>query len=103
MKHLAHLNKYFLKFKWYLILGTIFTIISNLFGVIPAQVVRHSLDLVKETIDIYFLYDGTKLQTSMYEIFAFSIALFGGLILVMALLVAWLIRLLLIHLTIIIL
>ncbi|MCU0340246.1 MAG: ABC transporter ATP-binding protein/permease [Spirosomaceae bacterium] len=86
MKALAHLNKYLVKYKWYLILGTLFTIISNLFGVIPAQLVRYALDLVKETIDIYFLFDGTKIQSNLYDIFAFSILLYGILILVMALL-----------------
>jgi ATP-binding cassette subfamily B multidrug efflux pump len=86
MKNLAYLNKYLLKYKWYLILGTVFTIISNLFGVIPAQVVRHALDLVKETIEIYFLYDHTTIQKSMYEVFAYSLAVYGILILAMAIL-----------------
>lgn len=67
-------------------MGTLFTIISNLFGVIPAQVVRHALDLVKETIDTYFLYNNTKLQKSMYDVFAYSISVYGILILVMAIL-----------------
>lgn len=86
MKHLAYLNKFLVKYKWYLILGTVFTIISNLFGVIPAQVVRHALDLVKETIDVYFLFNGTKIQTSMYDVFTTSISIYGLLILLMAIL-----------------
>lgn len=86
MKHLAHLNKYLVKYKWYLIWGTIFTIVSNLFAVIPAQVVRHALDMVRDNIDIYFLFKGTRLQSEMYGVFTFSIALFGGLILLMAML-----------------
>lgn len=84
MKHLSYLNKYFIKYKWYLILGIIFTIISNLFGIIPAQIVRHALDLVKETIDVYFLFKGSGLQNSFYDIFAQSIATYGLLILAMA-------------------
>ncbi|MET3128119.1 ATP-binding cassette subfamily B protein [Arcicella rosea] len=86
MKSLKHLNQYFLKYKWYLILGTLFTFISNLFGVVPAQIVRYALDLVKETIDLYFLYDGFVSQKMVYEFFAFSILLYGSLILVLALL-----------------
>ncbi|MDI9878262.1 ABC transporter ATP-binding protein [Flectobacillus longus] len=86
MKALKHLNKYFFQYKWYLILGTLFTFISNLFGVVPAQIVRYALDLVKETISFYFLYDGFGAQTVVYEIFAFSILLYGSLILIMALL-----------------
>ncbi|HAK76296.1 MAG TPA: ABC transporter [Runella sp.] len=86
MKALAHLNKYLVKYKWYLILGTLFTIISNLFGIIPAQLVRYALDLVKDTLDVYFLFEGSKIQSSFYDIFAFSILLYGMLILAMALL-----------------
>lgn len=86
MKSLAYLNKYLVKYKWYLILGTIFTIISNLFGIIPAQIVRHSLDLVKDTLDLYHLYEGTSVQTTVYDTFTYSIFIYGLLILVMALL-----------------
>ena len=86
MKALSHLNKYLLKYKWYLIWGTAFTIISNLFGIIPAQLVRYSLDLVKETLDIYFLYNGSRLQSNLYDVFAYSILFYGLLILAMALL-----------------
>lgn len=86
MKALAHLNKYLVKYKWYLILGTLFTIISNLFGIIPAQLVRYALDLVKDTLDVYFLFEGSKIQSNFYDIFAFSILLYGMLILAMALL-----------------
>ncbi|KQS33567.1 ABC transporter ATP-binding protein [Dyadobacter sp. Leaf189] len=86
MKSLKYLNKYLWKYKWYLILGIIFTVISNLFGIIPAQLVRYALDLVIETLDIYYLYNGVSLQSKMYDIFAFSILLYGLLILLMALL-----------------
>ena len=86
MKALSHLNKYFVKYKWYLIWGTIFTIVSNLFGIFPAQLVRYALDLVRETLDIYYLYDKSPLQTTLYDIFAFSILLYGLLILGLALL-----------------
>lgn len=86
MKALKYLNQYLWKYKWYLILGTVFTIISNLFGIIPAQLVRYALDLVVETLDIYYLFGGSALQSKMYDIFAFSILLYGLLILAMALL-----------------
>lgn len=86
MKALAHLNKYLVKYKWYLILGTLFTIISNLFGIIPAQLVRYALDLVKDTLDVYFLFEGSRIQSNFYDLFAFSILLYGLLILAMALL-----------------
>lgn len=86
MKALKYLNQYLWKYKWYLILGIVFTIISNLFGILPAQLVRYALDLAIETLDIYYLFGGTTLQSKMYDIFAFSILLYGLLILAMALL-----------------
>ncbi|GGC00623.1 ABC transporter ATP-binding protein [Dyadobacter sediminis] len=86
MKALKYLNQYLWKYKWYLILGIVFTIISNLFGILPAQLVRYALDLVIETLNIYYLFDGASLQSEMYDIFAFSILLYGLLILAMALL-----------------
>ena len=86
MKALSHLNKYFLKYKWYLIWGTVFTVASNLFGIFPAQLVRYALDLVRETLDIYYLYDKSPLQASLYDVFATSLLLFGVLTLVLALL-----------------
>ncbi len=86
MKHLAYLNKYLFKYKYHLLLGTLFTIISNLFAVVPAQIVRYSFDLVKETIDQYFLLKDFAAQEHILSIFARSILLYGVVILVMAVL-----------------
>jgi ATP-binding cassette, subfamily B, multidrug efflux pump len=86
MKSLSHLNKYFFKYKWYLILGAFFTLISNLFGIVPAQLVRYSLDLVNQNINNYFLLNGFTLQKSFYDIFAKTVLFYGVLILIMALL-----------------
>lgn len=49
-RHLKALNKYFVKYKWRLILGLIFIAISNLMAVIPAQVIRYLLDFVSDNI-----------------------------------------------------
>ncbi|QKZ11114.1 ABC transporter ATP-binding protein [Spirosoma sp. KUDC1026] len=86
MKALSYLNKYLLKYKWYLIWGTVFTAISNLFGIFPAQLVRYALDLVRETLDVYYLYDQSPVQSKLYDVFAFSLLLFGVMTLALALL-----------------
>jgi ATP-binding cassette subfamily B multidrug efflux pump len=86
MKELAYLNKYFYKYKLYLFWGIVFTLISNLFGIVPAQVVRNALEMVKSNIDLYFLFENSSLQISSYKIITFSIAVFGILILAMAIL-----------------
>lgn len=86
MKDLAHLNKYFFKYKYHLILGTVFIIISNLFGVIPAVVVRHSFDLIQGSFQVYRGFEGFDLQSNTYDLFASSILIFGMVILVSAIL-----------------
>lgn len=86
MKHLAYLNKYLLKYKYHLLLGMLFTVISNLFAVVPAQIVRYSFDLVRETIDQYFLLRGFASQQQTVAVFSRSILFYGIVILVMAVL-----------------
>ncbi len=46
MKSLKHLNKYFFKYKWLLLVGGIFVVAQNFGAIYPAQVVRRSLDAV---------------------------------------------------------
>jgi ATP-binding cassette subfamily B multidrug efflux pump len=86
MKDLAYLNKFFIKYRWYFIPGILFVIISNVFGVLPAQVIRVAFDLVTENIAIYRLYSGFNNQDVIYDIFGSSLLLFGVLVLVLALL-----------------
>ncbi|MDB5159369.1 MAG: ATP-binding cassette, subfamily [Mucilaginibacter sp.] len=83
MKDLAYLNKFFVKYKWHLIPGVLFVIISNIFIVLPAQVVRVALDLVIENIGVYNLFTGFNRQNVVYDIFGYSLLLFGTLILVL--------------------
>jgi len=86
MKDLAYLNKFFYKYRWRLIPGVLFVIISNIFGVLPAQVIRVAFDLVTENIALYRLYSGFNRQEVIYQIFGSSLLLFGVLVLVLALL-----------------
>ena len=46
MKHLAYLNKYLLKYRMLILLGSVFILISNLFALYPAEFVRKALDAV---------------------------------------------------------
>lgn len=85
MRHLFYLNKYFYKYRWYLLPGLLFVIVSNYFGVLPAQVIRVAFDLVKENISLYRLFDGFNRQEEVYQIFGSSLLLFGILILSLAL------------------
>src|SRR5438105_2927780 len=86
MKELRYLNKYLIKYKWHLVFGTLFVIISNIFQIVPAQLVRHSLDLVIENITIHQSFAGLDLQNDFLSVFSFGIFMYAGLILLMALL-----------------
>lgn len=50
MKSLKHLNKYFFKYKWLLLIGGIFVVAQNFGAIYPAQVVRRSLDAVVDAM-----------------------------------------------------
>ncbi|RKR84770.1 ATP-binding cassette subfamily B protein [Mucilaginibacter gracilis] len=86
MKHLAYLNKFLYKYRWHLIPGIIFVTISNIFGIIPAQIIRIAFNLVTENISTYQLLNGFEQQPMVYSIFGSSLLLFGTLVLVLALL-----------------
>lgn len=85
MKDLAYLNKFFYKYRWRLIPGVLFVVISNIFSVLPAQVIRIAFDLVTENIGVYQLFFGFDRQRLIYDIFGSSLLLFGALVLVLAL------------------
>lgn len=86
MKELLYLNKYLIKYKWHLILGLIFIIISNYFQILPAQMVRYSIDLVVDNIKVYRSFQNTSAQPEFMSVFGKSILIYAGLILLMALL-----------------
>lgn len=86
MKHLRFLNKYFYKYKWWIIPGVFFVVISNIFGVVPAQVIGHAFNLITENIQIYNLFEGFERRTIIYDIFSNSLFYFGMLVLVLYLL-----------------
>lgn len=86
MKELAYLNKFFYKYRWRFLPGVLFVIISNLFAVLPAQVIRIAFDLVNENIAIYRLFNGFERQKLIEIIFAQSLLFFGLIVLALALL-----------------
>ncbi len=86
MKELRYLNKYLLKYKWHIIWGALFVIISNAFQILPAQMVRHAIDLVIDNIRVYRSFDQVDVQNDFFEVFAYGILVYALLILIMALL-----------------
>lgn len=86
MKHLSRLNKYFLKYKWWIIPGSIFVVISNIFGVVPAQVIGYAVDLITENIQVFNLFYGFDRQAIIYDIFSSNLLFFGLLVIALYLL-----------------
>lgn len=84
MKELKYLNKYLAKYKWLIILGTLFIIISNVFQIVPAQLVRHAIDLVTDNIRVFQSLEGTSSQKDFFKVFAYGILIYAGLIVLMA-------------------
>ncbi len=68
-----------------MLLGILFTILTIIFQILPAQIVRYSLDLVVENIALYKLFSGGNLETAFYNHFASGILIFAILILSLAL------------------
>lgn len=86
MKELSYLNKYLYKYKYHLILGILFTIISNVFQIIPAQLVRYALNLVTDNVSLYRSFDQVANQGDLFDVFTGSVIIYAVLILIMALL-----------------
>lgn len=86
MKSLSSLNKYFWKYKFYLIWGIITVIASNLFTIYPAQIIRTALDMIGELLSIRELTKGFEIQAGLMQTINRSLLLFGGLMVGIAIL-----------------
>src|ERR1700761_6928210 len=85
MKDLAYLNKFLYKYRWRLIPGILFVVISNFFNLLPAKIIDQALNLTTENVGTYELFAGFHRQSMVYQIFGSSLLLFGILVLVMSL------------------
>ncbi len=86
MKELAYLYKFFLKYKWRLVLGTAFITLSNFFQVLQPQMIREALDLVIENINLYPLTAGFGAREVYVQKIGGLLLYFGGLVIVLAVL-----------------
>ncbi len=85
MKELAHLNKYFYKYRYRFLIGILFVAAQNYFRVLQPQAIRYALDLVVENLGLFQSSDGFVLQTNYYQYLAKILLLFGGAVLILAL------------------
>ena len=85
MKSLKHLNKYFYRYRYRLILGMLFVIISNLFSAFPAKAVSLAIDLLLDNLYTYKLFEFTNLQVAVSLNVTKVVLIFAVLIIVFAL------------------
>ncbi len=85
MNNLKYLNKYLLKYKGRLLLGTFFVFLSNYFRVWQPKFVREALDLVYDNINLIGYYEDTSIQSQVFASFGRSLFLFGVIVVVLAL------------------
>ncbi|MEL6591888.1 MAG: ABC transporter ATP-binding protein [Bacteroidota bacterium] len=85
MRALFALNPYIWKYKKHLLFGALFVALSNLFSIYPAQIVRNAINMVGEVIGFYQVFSGFEIAHELEDILVESLLLFGGLVVVMAL------------------
>src|SRR6187399_2675791 len=76
MKSLKHLNKYFLRYKGLLFWGFLFVILSNIFAVLPARLIRYGIDLIADSATVYSLMAGFPAQVKVGESLATNTLVF---------------------------
>lgn len=86
MKSLSYLNKYLFKYKYHLLLGTFFVIVSNIFAIYPAQYIREAFDFSGESIKQYNLITNEADKLLKKEAIIKAAIWYGFLVLLMSLL-----------------
>jgi len=84
MKSLRSLNKYIFKYRKKLLLGLLFVAISVMFGILPAELVRESFNIVEEVIKQYqsnpdFDYSDLRNKLVLYGFIIIGSSLLKGL------------------------
>ncbi|MCP4124518.1 MAG: ABC transporter ATP-binding protein [Bacteroidetes bacterium] len=85
MKELIYLNKFLWKYKWRLILGIIFVVVSNVFGLFPPKILGISVDIIKDNVYWFKLYKGSAMQERYFFLFNALLLVLSVFVLFMAL------------------
>jgi ATP-binding cassette, subfamily B, multidrug efflux pump len=86
LQSLKRLNKYFFRYKGRFVTGVLFVIISNVFGIIPAKLIRYAIDEADEQITWYRVIRGFASESELVSSISMNLFLFAILVLFMALL-----------------
>jgi ATP-binding cassette subfamily B multidrug efflux pump len=86
MRSLKYLNKYLFKYKYRLLWGTVFIVISNVFALYPAQIIRETFNLVEAKLSNKVI-DSSSFFGDLFNSLSFGKAIlaFGIIVFVLAL------------------
>lgn len=78
MRSLRHLNKYFWKYKWRLILGILFAISSTFFGIYVAVLVRKATDFMTQAVAGNYPFETTAKELLVYGLLILGTTIVSG-------------------------
>lgn len=81
MEPLKYLNRYLLRYKWSLLLGMIFIILSNVFAIVLAPIVRMAVDTVADGLLVFRHFKDFDMNREVIELFTHYSLLFAVLVL----------------------
>ncbi len=84
MKELAALNPYLYKYRFTLLWGMFFVVLSNAFSILPAQFVKYAIDLVSDAYMSYPTFKGSGLEGQFYDSITYDVLLYGVAIVALA-------------------
>ncbi len=85
MKELFALNSYLWRYRYRLLIGTIFVIASNYFRVLQPQVIRQALDVIFEDLRFFSLFEGFSHRAVLLKELGKVLSVFGLAVVVLAL------------------
>ncbi|TAL57503.1 MAG: ABC transporter ATP-binding protein [Bacteroidetes bacterium] len=78
MRSLRHLNKYFWKYKWRLILGILFAVSSTYFGIYVAILVRKATDFMTHAVANHYSFEVTARELLEYGLLILGTTIISG-------------------------
>ncbi len=78
MKSLKHINKYFYKYRWRLLLGILFTAVSNIFAIYSVSYVGNAVDFLKKVFSPENTEESIKNEILIYCLIVIGYALISG-------------------------
>ena len=86
MRALAHLNKYFWRYRTRFFLGILFVTISNFYAIVPPKIVRITFDFLRDVKPIFTMMEGTPLHEMYFDVLIGAFLFFGTVVVISALL-----------------